>query len=353
MTPTEKKLTDISFGTMIKATIIVILVAAFWYLKDVLTTVLLAIVIASAIEPAARWFEKYRIPRVWGVIIVYLLTLSVLFSVFYFLIPPLLGDVLDFASSLPEFIEEGFSPQSPLFSLFPSLPGALKETIRDFALSLQRSIPEITTGVASATSTIFGEVFSVILMGVISFYLAVQDKGIENFLRIVTPLQHEEYILGLWRRGQNKIGRWLQGQILLGLLVGIFVFLGLTILGVKYALPLAVLSALFEIIPVFGPVMAAIPAVAIAFLQSPVLGLSTLGLYVIVQQFENHLIYPLVVRKTVGVPPLLVIIAIIVGGKLAGIYGIILSVPLAAVLIEFLNNLAERRRKMQSWKNEG
>jgi predicted PurR-regulated permease PerM len=260
---------------------------------------------------------------------------------------------LDFAASLPDFIEEGFSPQSPLFSLFPSLPGALKETIRDFALSLEHSIPEITTGVVSATSTIFGEVFSVVLMGVISFYLAVQEKGIENFLRIVTPLQHEEYVISLWRRSQNKIGRWLQGQLLLGLLVGIFVFLGLTILGVKYALLLALLSSIFEIIPVFGPVMAAIPAVAIASLQSPVLGLSTLGLYVIVQQFENHLIYPLVVRKTVGVPPLLVIIAIIVGGKLAGIYGIILSVPLAAVLIEFLNDLAERKRKMQSWKNEG
>ena len=349
----EKKLIDISFWTMVKATIIVVLVAAFWYLRDVVTMVLLAIVIASAIEPAARWFGKYKIPRVWGVIIVYLFTISVLFSVVYFLIPPLLGDVLDFATSLPDFIEEGFSPQSPLFSLFPSLPGALKEIISDFAISLQQSIPEITSGVASATSTIFGEVFSVILMGVISFYLAVQEKGIENFLRIVTPLQHEEYTIGLWRRSQKKIGRWLQGQLLLGLLVGIFVFLGLTILGVKYALSLAILSGVFEIIPVFGPVMAAIPAVAIALLQSPVLGLSTLGLYVIVQQFENHLIYPLVVRKTVGVPPLLVIIAIIVGGKLAGIYGIILSVPLAAVLIEFLNDLAERKRKMQSWKHEG
>lgn len=353
MTSSDKKMTDISFGTMIKATIIVVLMIGLWFLKDVLTMVLLAIVIASAIEPAARWFEKYRIPRVWGVVIVYLLTISVFFSVFYFLIPPLLGDVLDFASSLPEFVEKTFSPQSPLFSFFPSLPGTIKEIVRDFALSLQSSIPELTTGVASATSTIFGEVFSVILVGVISFYLAVQEKGIENFLRIVTPLQHEEYILGLWRRSQKKIGRWLQGQLLLGLLVGIFVFLGLTILGVKYALVLAILSAMFEIIPVFGPVMAAIPAIAIASLQSPILGLSTLGLYIIVQQFENHLIYPLVVRKTVGVPPLLVIIAIIVGGKLAGIYGIILSVPLAAVLIEFLNDLAERKRKMQSWKNEG
>jgi predicted PurR-regulated permease PerM len=161
-------------------------------------------------------------------------------------------------------------------------------------------------------------------------------------------VRHEEYIIGLWKRSQKKIGKWLQGQILLGLLVGIFVFLGLTILGVKYALLLGILSTVFEIIPVFGPVMAAIPAIAVAFIQAPILGLSTLGLYVIVQQFENHLIYPLVVRKTIGVPPLLVIIAIVVGGKLAGIYGIMLSVPLAAVLIEFLNDLAERKKRARS-----
>ena len=140
---------------------------------------------------------------------------------------------------------------------------------------------------------------------------------------------------------------------MLGVLVGVIVFLGLTIMEVKYALLLSILAMIFEVIPVFGPIMAAIPSIAIAFVQSPALGLKVLILYIVVQQFENHLIYPLVVRKTVGVPPLLVIIAIIVGGKLAGIYGIILSVPLAAVLIEFLNDLAERRRKMQSWKNEG
>lgn len=341
-----KKITELSLWTLIKAAIVIIFVYGLWYLRDIVVMVILAIVIASAIEPAARWFGRFKIPRVWGVVIVYLLALSVIFSVVYFLLPPLLGDLVDFASSLPEFIEKTFNPNSPIFSVFPSLPITLKESMRDFVLNLQSSIPELTSGIASATSTIFGGFLSIILMAVISFYLAVQEKGIENFLRLVTPVQHEEYIIDLWKRSQQKIGRWLQGQILLGLLVGIFVFLGLTILGVKYALLLSILSAIFEIIPVFGPVMAAIPAIAVASIQAPILGLSTLGLYVIVQQFENHLIYPLVVRKTVGVPPLLVIIAIVVGSKLAGVYGILLSVPLAAILIEFLNDFAARKRRV-------
>ena len=344
----NKNLVEISFWTMVKAAVLGIIIASIWYLKDVAVVVLLAIVIASAIEPAAKWFAKFKIPRVFGVIIVYFATFFVFFLIFYFVIPPLLGEAVDFVSFLPEFIENVLSPESPLFSVLPSVPNILIDSLKNFAVELERSAPELTRSVASATSVIFGGVLNFVLMIVISFYLAVQEKGIEKFLRVVTPLRHEEYILGLWKRSQQKIGKWLQGQILLGLLVGIFVFLGLTILGVKYALLLAILSAVFEIIPVFGPVMAAIPAIAVAAIQAPILGLSTLGLYVIVQQFENHLIYPLVVRKTIGVPPLLVIIAIFVGGKLAGIYGIILSVPLAAVLIEFVNDLEERKRRSKS-----
>ncbi|MEK9175583.1 MAG: AI-2E family transporter, partial [Patescibacteria group bacterium] len=149
--------------------------------------------------------------------------------------------------------------------------------------------------------------------------------------------------LDLWKRAQRKIGRWLQGQFLLGVLVGVMVFLMLMILNVPHASILALLAAVFEIIPIFGPIMAAIPAIAIASLQSTTLGLLVLGLFVIVQQIENHLIYPLVVRKTIGVPPLLVVLAVVVGAKLGGFFGILLSVPIAAVLVEFLNDISARK----------
>ena len=195
----------------------------------------------------------------------------------------------------------------------------------------------------TATAAFFGGALSLILIIVISFYLSVQEHGIENFLKIVTPREYEGYILDLWARSRRKIGLWLQGQFLLGILVGVLVFLGLTILGVKYALLLAILTAIFEVIPVFGPVMAAIPAVGIAFLQKPVLGLSVLVLYFIVQQFENHLIYPLVVRKTIGVPPLLVVLALVIGGTLGGFFGLLLSVPIAAVLVEVVNDIARKK----------
>lgn len=204
-------------------------------------------------------------------------------------------------------------------------------------------LTNISGNLVQSISSIFGGLLSFVLIIVISFYLAVQEKGIEEFLRLITPIQHERYVISLWKRSQRKIGRWMQGQLLLGLIVGVLVYLGLTILGVKYALFLAVLAALFEIIPVFGPILAAIPAVIFGFLDSLSLGFMVLGLYVIIQQFENHLIYPLVVRKVVGVSPIVVIISLIVGAKLAGFLGILLAVPVAAALIEFTDDIQKEK----------
>ena len=126
------------------------------------------------------------------------------------------------------------------------------------------------------------------------------------------------------------------------------------ILGVKYALLLAILAAVTELIPLFGPILAAIPAILIGFLDGgTTLGLMVLGLYVIIQQFENHLIYPLVVKKVVGVPPLMVIIALLIGAQLAGFLGIIIAVPVAAALMEFVNDIEKDKKKtMVTEKNE-
>jgi len=345
--PQKNQIIEISFWTMLKVALLALLIWALWELRDFMAVMLLSIVIASAIEPANHFFARYRVPRVLSVIFIFLTAFLVFALVFYLVIPPLFGDILDFLLPLPSYIDQAVGPRGSLFLLFPEIPNELNLIIKQGAISLEKYIAGMAPGFFSAGTALFGGILSFVLLIVISFYLSVQEHGIENFLRIVTPLENEDYILDLWQRSQRKIGRWFQGQILLAVLVGVMVFLGLTILNVKYAISLAVLAAIFEIIPVFGPVMAAIPAVAIAFIQSPVSGLMVLGLFVIVQQFENHLIYPLVVRKTIGVPPLLVVISLVIGGTLGGFFGIILSVPFAAVLVEFLNDVASRKVRVK------
>ncbi len=335
----------ITSGTILRVILFGALMVALYYLRDLALIILTAVVIASSIEPGVLWFGKRRIGRLPAVIIMYLLVAIVVVTFFYFFVPPVLDDLVGFLGVLPQqataftiggesglsFFERAFE-STDIFSLqqwFSGFRSALSDT---------------SGGLINVISTFFGGILSFFLIIVLSFYFAVQETGIDDFLRIITPVRHQEYILGLWKRSQFKIGLWMQGQILLALIVGVLAYLGLTILGVPYALLLAILVAFFELIPIFGPILSAIPGVIIAFGDGGTsLALMTIALYVIIQQFESHLIYPLVVRKVVGVPPLLVIIALIAGAKLAGFLGVILSVPVAAAFREYVDDIQKAK----------
>jgi predicted PurR-regulated permease PerM len=332
---------SITTGTVMKVILLLLLVGLLYVLRSIVLDVLTAIVIASAIEPGVAGLRKRKIPRVLAVILIYLMMFAVLFVVFYFFVPSLLADIATFVTSLPNYIN-AFN-ESGSVGQYAQILGIQAPTISesDIIASIQGVLNfNAFSNAFSAASSIFGGIFSFIIIIVFSFYFAVLETGVDDFLRIIVPKQNQAYILGLWRRSQHKIGLWMQGQLLLGVIMGMLVYLGLMILGVPHALILAVIAAIFEIIPVFGPTLSAVPAVAIAFASGgPTLGLLTIALYVIAQQFENHLIYPLVVTRVVGVPPLLVILALIIGGELAGFLGIILSVPIAATIRELARDI--------------
>jgi len=335
---------EITTGTMLRGILLIIMVAFLFYLRDLVLVILTAVVIASAIEPGITRFSKWRVPRLPAVIIIYLIVAIIFVGLFYFLVPPLLDDAVNFVNTLPEKIAlietDGVNEVVPAsFTQFSDLLPL--QSIFESARSIATGAGG---GLFKTTSALFGGIVSFLLIVVLSFYFAVQETGVDDFLRVVTPLRHQKYILSLWKRSQIKIGLWMQGQLLLALIVGVLTYLGLVILGVPYALFLAALICVFELIPVFGPILGAIPAVIIAFTTGGFsLGILTTGLYLIIQQFENHLIYPLVVRKVVGVPPLLVILGLIVGANLAGFLGVILSVPVAAAVKELIDDIIKAR----------
>lgn len=336
----------ITAGTVVKAIVVFLLFWLVWTIRDLVLVMLTAIVIASAVNPAATYFAKKKIPRIISVLIIYIGVTAGLAGLSAIFFPPLIDDFQTLKTQLPTYIA------SLADDRLANLPGydALLQSITDAGLTTEifsrvsSTFSGATVGVLTTASSIFGGLLSFILIVVISFYLAVQEDGVRDFLRIVTPLKHEKYVLDLWKRSQRKIGLWMQGQLLLGVIVGVLTYLGLSVLGVPNALLLAVLAALFELIPIFGPILAAIPAVAFALLGGGVtLGLLTAGLYVIIQQFESQLIHPLVVKKIVGIPALVAIIALIIGAQIAGFLGIIISVPVAAAVMEFLNDVEKKK----------
>lgn len=335
----------ISSGTIIKTIVIGLLFYAAYLLKGLLLVLLLAIVIASSVEPVAKWFSGQGVPRLLSVILIYLCLALILAGTVYFILLPLLAESAQVLRILPTYFSTESAQTSNFLSNQPFVSG-LTDTfnLEQVANQINTVIANLTSGTFNTVAGVFGGLFSFILTIVLSFYLAVKEGGIASFLKTVTPLKHEPYVLDLWRRAQIKIGLWMQGQLILAVIVAVLVYLGLTLMNIPHALLLAFLAGVFEIIPLFGPILSSIPAITLSFVDG---GLTSVilvaGLYLIIHQFENHLIYPLVVKKVTGVSPVVSIIALVAGYELAGFLGLVLSVPIATVVIEFFDDLEKNK----------
>jgi predicted PurR-regulated permease PerM len=318
---------------------VVLVFVLLYLLSNVLVILLFSIVIASAVSPFVTMLQKRGIPRIIGSLILYLLVLVAGVALTSLVLPSVTTDVSNLTafvskattqiSTSLETVQQGAPKYLDFISEFQNILAMLSGYLQQFSQS----------GFSLAVSA-FGGLFSFVAIIVISFYLSVMKNGIENFLAAVVPERYEEYIIDLWRRVEVKVGLWLQGQLLLALIVGLLVFVGLTLLKVKFALIFGILAMVLEIIPVAGPVLAAIPAILMAFVQAPMLGLWVLIMWVVVQQTENHVLVPLVLGKTTGLNPVVVILAILIGVQLAGIVGALLAVPVATIFVEILDDMA-------------
>lgn len=328
---------NISTSTILR-TIIVLLALVFLYLiRDIVLIIFVAVVIAAAINGPVSWLQRNKVPRLLGVLFIYLLLFLLIGLIITLIFPPLADQIRQLAAHFPSLVEKvGLSLQQWWQDY------DLENNLQSFLGRISDKLTQAASSVLSTTINLFGGLISAIVILVISFYLSVQERGAKRFLVSLTPAEHQAYLAGLIDRIESKIGSWLRGQLILMLIIGLLIFIGLYSLGIKYALVLALIAALFEIVPYIGPVLAALPAIILAFIQSPLLALLTLALYVVVQQLENYLLAPQVMRKAVGLNSVVIIIALLIGGKLAGILGIILAVPVAAAIAEFLKDLQKK-----------
>jgi len=344
----EHQTLDISTTAIFKIAFTILALTFLYLVRNVLVILFFAIIIASAITPFANWLEQKRIPRLLGVLLLYLTFFGLIVFFLSLIVPVISSELSQLTQALPEFIS--------------NISGALEKaqqttTTRyfDFFSEIQNLLDsfsqflQVSSGSAlNLIINVFGGLLSFFAIIVISFYLSVMKQGVAGFIRSVLPTKYEDYIIGLWKRAEHKVGRWLQGQLLLALSVGLIVFVGLSLLKIKYALLLGIVAMILEIVPIVGPVISAIPGVVLAFAQSPMLGIWVIVFYVAVQQIESHILTPLVLGKTLGLNPVTVIIALLVGGTLGGIIGILLSVPVAVIVVEIFDDLAKQKESKKA-----
>ena len=336
----NKKITfDLSSSSFLKLIAFVVLVIFLYLVRDLLLMIFVAIVIASGLDPLIDFFHKRRIPRTLSLLVVYTFLIAIITLIIYVLVPPIIEQVQQLVVILPQYFEIVSNYLGENFNMFEKEVGNIEEITKSFT----GEFGDFATNIYDTLSGFLGGLLTLIIILVLSFYFTVEENNFKKFITSITPTKHRPYIEGLIKRIQHQIGLWLRGQLTLAIVVGILIFIGLTILDVRYALILALLAAMFEIVPYIGPIMAAVPAVFLAFNQSPTMGLLVIGLYLLVQQLENHLLAPKIMGKTVGLNPLVIILVILVGSKIAGIMGAILAVPVATAVQVFLKDIFEMK----------
>ena len=314
---------DVSLVTIFKIAAALLAIYLIYLVRDVLALLFITVIIVAAVSPIIDYLGKYM-KRGLAVSIVFLIVIAAVAGVLYAIIPPLVVQSKQFTQNVPSYINR----------LTPYYQAA-----RDYLPSLQSSFDKISSSLASAsgnifsaTAGIFGGIVSLITVIVLSIYFLLDEKAFKTSFFALVPSEKQDDITDIGRKIVSKVGDWLRGQLVLGLVVGVVDFVGLLIIGIPYALTLGLISAMLEIVPVLGPIISGAIAVIVGLTVSPLKALFVVILYVVVQQLENHILVPQIMKKAVGLSPVIIIIAVVTGAKLLGVAGALLAIPVAAVI---------------------
>ena len=325
MSESNGKTIQISTGTILKIAAIVIALILLYNVREIILVLLIAVTFASALEPlVATARRKLKLPRVLTVILVYIFALGLVGLFFYALTPSFVEQFKELAVRYQEFTKSIEQEQGTLPEFFrrTGLSTSLGNLFQGFT-----GVSGSAFGTAIGVVTGFLEIISIL---VISFYLVIEQGAARNTIKQLIPEKHQEKAVRVMSAIQRKLGFWLLGQLILSLSIFLVTYVILSLFNIKLALALAALAGILEIVPYLGPFIASIPAILVAFTQSPALALVVAILYLLIQKTEGYILVPKIMQKTVGIHPLLVLISILIGFKLAGVLGALLAVPVVA-----------------------
>lgn len=301
-----------------------IVLALIWLameLSGILIIIFISYIIMAALSPFSDFLTKKRFPRILSVLIPYLLTIAILVLLIFPLVP-------------------FFASQIQL--LFSNFPKYINQTAKTFNLNIdasnvnnvfQSDINSIGKNALSVTGKIFSGAFSILTVLVISFYLMLEREMLKKQFITLWSKKYQENILKTIAQIENKIGLWLRGQLILSFTIGFATWVGLTLLGLPFALSLGLLAGILEIVPTIGPIISAVPAIIVALTISPGVAISVVVFYILLQMLENNILVPKIMEKAVGLNPIVIIIGVLIGSKFLGILGALLAVPFIAMVL--------------------
>ncbi len=332
-------------ATLVKVIVFFLLLYFAFLIREILLILFITVILTSVIDPWVDWMQqRLKMPRGLGILLIYIALLGIIGGSVYLIIPPMVEQIGQLASEAPSYLEkaEGFFSGLRDYTASHGWLDNLKNSLGSTATNFQSAAGSVFTTIFG----FFGGIFSVIIILIITYYMAVQESAIKKLVWSLTPAPHQEYVMDVFNRIQKKLGLWMRGQLILCFSIFALTYIGLSILGVKYALVLAIIAGFTEFIPYLGPIIGAVPAVFLAFTQSPMLALFVMILYVIIQQIENGFLVPKIMEKTAGLNPIVSIVVIMIGFSIGGWVTALLSIPIATAATVVVEDLLHKRHAL-------
>lgn len=324
-------------------------------LAPALAPFLYALLLTYLLAPLVAMLEKRKFSRTMAIFAVYLFLIGLLVLLGIYVIPTIVSQINSLTKQVAVFsvrAQELLQRLETEYSLI-NLPPMLVDPLESAFISLQGALTSLFNFLAQFIVNLFSSAVVIILVPILSFYMLKDMEALQSRFLSFFPNRQQKLVLDLSRRIDSKLGAWVRGQVTICLITGGLIFVGLSLVGMDYALVFGFLVAVFNIIPYFGPLIAAVPAILLALLRSPTLGLKVMLVQAIVQHFESTIIVPNVLGKELGLHPLVIIFALLLGAQLAGVLGMVLAAPVAAILLDLFNFWRERKATPEKLTSDG
>jgi len=332
-----EKILDISWKTILKISITIICFYILYSIRDIIIWFLFALTLSILFNPAVDFLQKKKIPRILGVMLVYFSFFGIFAFVFYLMVPLVNSEVHQFLQIFPQYFEK----------ISPPLRGLGFETFKNidaFIEGIGKTLEKMSENIFNIFVVVFGGIASFLFVVTTSFFLSLEEKPIERALCLLFPKKYEAYVLNLWEKCQREIAGWFGARVLACLFVGVMTFISLLIFDVKYPAILGLFAGVFNFIPYVGPFITGALFFILIFPTEAVKAILIIIIFIIIQQIENNALTPILMKKLVGIPPALVLVSLIIGGKLWGLLGALLAIPLFGVLFNFSREFLKERR---------
>jgi predicted PurR-regulated permease PerM len=333
----EVDLIDVTWRALFKVVAVIILFYFLYLIRNVIVWLFLGWVIATLLNPWIDILEKKGTPRTISAALIYIGLLLFIGLLVYLVVPPLASEVavlsngfVDYFAQVPNFLSKiGIDSFASLSSL---------------SAEIQDSLFKVSTNILNVFASLFGSVFAGITIFVLALFISIEDKDIIRGIKLISPKKFEEDVLKKWERARAHVSSWFGSRVICSLCVALMTFIMCVFLKIKFALSLAILSGLLNMVPFIGPLISGLVLVLFA-LTSWSKAIAVIIISIIIQQIESNILMPIFTKKLTGLSTVFVLVSILIGGIMGGIVGAILAIPMAGIIFELFKDYFNKKKE--------